>query len=83
MPQSQVKNILQNDLGRGIFSEIFRTKQGTFWYEWKPSGEKKRRYFIREQSHYVANDMRKYIESFIESRRFNGEKKPNNIDGIN
>lgn len=23
MPQSQVKNILQNDLERGIFSEIF------------------------------------------------------------
>lgn len=34
------------------------TKQGTLWYERKPSGEKKRRYFIREQSHYVANDMR-------------------------
>lgn len=59
------------------------TKQGTFWYERKPNGEKKRRYFIREQSHYVANDMRKYIESFIKSKRFNGEKKPNNIDGIN
>lgn len=35
------------------------TKQGTFWYERKPNGEKKRRYFTREQSHYVANDMRK------------------------
>lgn len=42
-----------------------------------------RKYFTREQSHYVANDMRKYIESFIKSNRFNGEKKPNNIDGIN
>lgn len=48
-----------------------------------PVDRKREDSFTREQSHYIAHDMRKYIESFIESRRFNGEKKPNNIDGIN
>lgn len=80
MPWSQVNFFCKMILEEKYLVKYFVPNKAHFDMNGSPV---ERRYFIREQSHYVANDMRKYIESFIESRRFNGEKKPNNIDGIN